>query len=171
MAQAPRSYEEVAANKARCLAAASHDLTAVSRPGLVSNPSRSSRGSRPPSRAMAPQFQERSSVADGDGNRVPADAPTAGSWPAPPPDGRPLNTDPHCSGAPLDNGAGNAGRGWMGLDWAGRPGSVARVEGPPGCRCVPCDSAARCRRRRVRHRCCGRQGGATWRRRIVAPIA
>jgi hypothetical protein len=113
LAQAPRSYEEVAANKARCLAAASHDLTAVSRPGLVSNPSRSSRGSRSPS---APQFQERSSVADGDGNRVPVDAPTAGSWPAPPLDGRLLNTDPHCSGAPLDNGAGNAERGWMGLD-------------------------------------------------------
>jgi hypothetical protein len=169
LAQAPRSYEEVAANKARCLAAASHDLTAVSRPGLVSNPSRNSRGSRPPSRVMAPQFQERSSVADGDGNRVPVNAPTAGSWPAPPPDGRPLNTDPHCSGAPLDNGAGNAGRGWMGLDWAGRP---AASQGSRGLQAagVPCDSAARCRRRRVRHRSCGRQGGATWRRRIVAPL-
>jgi hypothetical protein len=142
LAQAPRSYEEVAANKARCLAAASHDLTAVSRPGLVSNPSRNSRGSRPPSRVMAPQFQERSSVADGDGNRVPVNAPTAGSWPAPPPDGRPLNTDPHCSGAPLDNGVGNAGRGWMGLDWAGRPAASQGSRGPATLRLAVVEDAS-----------------------------
>jgi hypothetical protein len=61
------------------------------------------------------------------------------------------------------------GAGW---DWTGLDARAASQgsRGPPGCWCVPCASAARCRRRRVRHRCCGRQGGATWRRRIVAPL-